>query len=89
MAKRVIREKSPPWRAILALILVWLAMLLESSWIWGMLFLYLTLPTLQTGQTRLIDDVDRAETPLLFWAVTGTWLFVSLYFIWIDFHVFF
>ena len=65
-------------RAIAALAVLYVTTLLGWSWPWGVLFLSITISTIQLGQTQLVDVVSRGENPVVFWMITGTWILVSL-----------
>ncbi|CUH89667.1 hypothetical protein PH5382_03618 [Phaeobacter sp. CECT 5382] len=42
-------------------------------WLWGLLFLWWLVPSVMTGQTALVFDIQRDEDPVLFWAVVIIW----------------
>lgn len=42
-------------------------------WIWGLLFLWWMVPSVMSGQTHLVLEIDRARDPLLFWGVVIMW----------------
>ncbi|MEM9916297.1 MAG: VOC family protein [Planctomycetota bacterium] len=67
------------WRTILGLILVYVAVLSEASWVWGVLFLIWVLPDLKTGTTYFIEPVPRREHPALYWIIVVTWIAMSAY----------
>ncbi|MEM9419721.1 MAG: VOC family protein [Planctomycetota bacterium] len=67
------------WRTILGLILVYLAVLTETSWVWGVLFLIWVLPDLKTGVTHFIEPVPRRGHPVLYWTIVITWILMSGY----------
>lgn len=62
----------------LALPVLLLAALLQAYWLWGLLFLWWTVPSVLAGQTALVFDVERAEDPILFWAVVILWALFGL-----------
>jgi len=72
-------NNSIKWRAIVGLIGVYLIVLLEQDWAWGLLFLYWVVPDLKTGVTYFIQAVDRRHSPATYWAIVGTWLAMSAY----------
>ncbi|MEM1109343.1 MAG: VOC family protein [Planctomycetota bacterium] len=67
------------WRTVLGLILVYLAVLTETSWIWGLLFLIWVLPDLKSGVTYFIEPIPRRDHPVLYWTIVVTWLLLSGY----------
>ncbi len=72
------------WKTLLALVLIYMAVLFEWNWVWGVLFLFWTVPALYSGRTHLVEEVDRKTNPALFWLIIGTWLTLSLYLIAAD-----
>ncbi|MEM7627578.1 MAG: VOC family protein [Planctomycetota bacterium] len=67
------------WRAVLGLLIVYIAVVTNASWVWGVLFLLWVIPDLRSGTTYVIEPLDRRREPLLYWAVVGTWLWLSMY----------
>lgn len=72
------------WKTMLALALIFAAVLLGWYWVWGMLFIMWTIPSIATGHTHLVEDIDRDTNPYLFWLIVGTFIALSLYLIVID-----
>ena len=68
----------------MALLLIWIGSLMAWNWIWGLLFLFWTIPSLCTGRIHLISEVDRKHHPVLFFAILVTWILLSLYLIAVD-----
>ncbi|MEM1236449.1 MAG: VOC family protein [Pseudomonadota bacterium] len=69
------------WKAGLGLICVWLAVVLDIQAFWGVLFLIWTWPALRSGRADFIETVERRTQPLMYWALIGTWIFLSLWLI--------
>ena len=65
-------------RAVAALVALYVTTALGWAWPWGLLFLATTGATLRLGETTLIDDVSRRDNPAVFWAITVTWVSMSL-----------
>ena len=42
-------------------------------WPWGVLFLWWLVPSVMTGQAFLVDEINRKDAPILFWAVVVLW----------------
>ena len=53
--------------------------------VWGLIFLYWTIPNFYLDHAFLISDVTKAETPLLFWLVQIAWVVLGLLLIATDF----
>lgn len=73
--------KNTPWKAVLALAVVWVAVVMDWNWVWGALFILWTIPALVTGRTHLLEEVSRARNPVLYWLIVSTWILLSLYLI--------
>lgn len=77
---------SPPrqrfaWKAVLGLACVWLAVIFDIQAFWGVLFLIWTWPALKTGRADFIDPISRVNRPIMYWAIIGTWVALSLWLI--------
>lgn len=53
--------------------------------LWGVLFLYWTIPNFYFGHAFLVSDVTRDEDPILFWLVQIAWVVLGLMMIAADF----
>jgi len=51
------------------LVATWLGL----YWPWGLLFLWWLVPSVASGQAFLVDDINRKDDPILFWAVVTLW----------------
>ena len=69
------------WKALLGLICVWLAVLLDIQAFWGILFLIWTWPAIRTGRAYFIEPVNRNTQPVIYWALVGTWVVLSVWLI--------
>jgi len=67
------------WRAISGLLIVASAILLEASWVWGVLFLLWVIPDLKSGSTHFLEHVERHKNPVVYWLIVGTWVSLSVY----------
>ncbi len=66
------------WRVIALLVLLYVALYMNWSWPWGLLFVYWTVTSALSGETALVETVRRAEHPKLFWIVIVTWFLAGL-----------
>lgn len=61
------------------------SMLLGYQFLWGLLFLYWTIPNIVNGQAFLLTDVYRSSDPVLFWCIQITWVVLGLFMLLGDF----
>ena len=69
------------WKALIGLACIWLAVFLDIQAFWGVLFLIWTLPALKSRRADFIEPIHRDTQPLLYWALVGTWIILSLWLI--------
>ena len=69
------------WKAIAGLVCIWFAVLFDFDAFWGVLFLIWTWPAIKYGRAEFIESVDRKTMPILYWALVGTWLLLSIWLI--------
>ncbi len=77
--------KKSKWRTVLGLVLLYLAILLNWQWMWGVLLLYWVIPDCSSGVTYFLEPISRRENPLLYWLIVGTWFVCSAYLLSADF----
>lgn len=53
--------------------------------LWGLLFMFWTIPNFHSGHALLLTDVTRDEDPILFWLIQLAWIALGLSMIAIDF----
>ncbi|NOD32802.1 hypothetical protein GS610_21395 [Ruegeria sp. HKCCD6228] len=53
--------------------------------LWGLLFMFWTIPNFYSGHALLLTDVTREEDPILFWLIQLAWVALGLSMIAIDF----
>ena len=66
------------WLTLVALAIVVVALVFDFQWMWGLIFLFWSGPSLFTGVTFLVEPVHRSENPWLFWVIVSLWLGLSL-----------
>lgn len=72
------------WFTLAALAIVVTALVLEflqimpTGWIWGLIFLFWSAPSLFTGVTFLVEPVHQSENKWLFWIIVTLWLSLAL-----------
>ena len=70
-----------PWKSLIGLCCIWLAVFLDLQVFWGVLFLIWTWPAIKTGRADFVEPIARASRPIMFWAIVGTWLVLSAWLI--------
>lgn len=65
-------------KALLALAILYLSVLLDQIWIWGLMLALMVLQDFQRGSTHLFEELTRQEHPLEFHLVEGSWLLLAL-----------
>jgi hypothetical protein len=53
--------------------------------LWGLLFMFWTIPNFYSGHALLLTNVTREEDPILFWLIQLAWVALGLSMIAIDF----
>ncbi len=53
--------------------------------LWGLLFLYWTIPNFYSGHAFLLSDVIRDDDPILFWLIQIAWVVLGLLLVVLDF----
>ena len=67
------------WKAGLGLVAVWIAVIYDLWWVWGLLFLFWLLPDLRRQETHFMERLTARDQPILYWLVMVSWGFLSLY----------
>ena len=64
---------------IIALIVIYVAVIFDLQWMWGVLFLLWLIPDIRSGQTYLVQPVNRLTNPILYWVIVLSWLWMAIY----------
>ncbi len=72
-------KKNTKWRTIIALLLMYTAIIMNWQWAWGILFLFWVIPDIISGITYFIEPIDKKENPLLYWIIIISWILMALY----------
>ncbi len=67
------------WRTIVALILMYVAILMNWEWAWGVLFLFWVIPDIFSGITYFIEPISKKEDQVLYWIIIISWLLMAIY----------
>lgn len=85
-------KKTIKWRTIIALVLMYIAMIMNWTWAWGVLFLLWVIPDILTGTTYFIEPIEKKENPILYWVIIVSWILMGAYSIstlFIDYNQFY
>ena len=55
--------------------------------LWGLLFLYWTIPNFYSGHAFLLSDVTREDDSILFWLIQIAWVVLGLLLVALDFFL--
>lgn len=66
------------WPVVVGLVLLWLAVLADQVWVFGVLFIGWAVLDIRSGESHFVRRVTRRRQPLLFWAVIASWIAMSL-----------
>ena len=58
---------------------------LGYQFLWGLLFLYWTIPNFYSGHAFLLSDVTLEDDPVLFWLIQIAWIVLGLMLVALDF----
>ena len=67
------------WRSILGLILIYIALWFNWSWLWGMLFLFWAVAGILSDVTYFMEPIEKEENPILYWVINSSWLLMAIY----------
>ncbi len=66
------------WKAILGLVLIYLAVGLQLMWLWGVIILCWVIPDLRRGSTHLFELVSKQKNPYTYWFICVTWVIMAV-----------
>ena len=66
------------WLTIAVMLALLAATALEWYWAWGVLFLYWSVAGIVMGQVFLVETIERARNPVLFWVVSLMWFVLAI-----------
>lgn len=67
------------WRTIVALILMYIAILMSWEWAWGILFLFWVIPDIISGVTYFIEPISKDKDQILYWVIIISWILMAIY----------
>lgn len=72
------------WPVIVALVLIYAGLYFDLNFIWGILFLVWTFPSIYTREVHLVQNIERDESPVLYWLILLTWIALGILLILMD-----
>jgi len=72
-------KKKTKWRTIIALIMMYIAIMMDWQWAWGVLFLFWVIPDVFSGVTYFIEPIDKVNNKLLYWIIIFSWVLMAIY----------
>ncbi|ETW97954.1 MAG: hypothetical protein ETSY1_20735 [Candidatus Entotheonella factor] len=74
--------QTPPaskWKTVIALILLLVAIILNWSWVFGILFITWAIADMAAGRVYFVEEITKSANPVLFWTIVTLWLLLGLY----------
>ena len=72
-------KKQKKWRTIIALVIMYVAIIMDWQWVWGVLFLFWVIPDIFSGVTYFIEPIDKINNNLLYWIIVFSWILMAIY----------
>ena len=63
---------------LVLLIIIWVAALLDLTWVWGVMFLIWSFTIIRSGDATLYEPITRDKNPGWFWVIAVTWVLLSV-----------
>lgn len=80
--------KALPWRTLLGLGLILVELWLNTGIIWGVFMLLWAIMGISSGQTYILEILERKAHPILFWFTIHLWLFFAAFFFMSNNHIY-
>ncbi len=58
---------------------MYIAILMNWEWAWGVLFMFWVIPDLFSGITYFIEPISKKENPKTYWIIIISWIFMALF----------
>lgn len=69
------------WKTVIALILLLNAIVLNWSWVFGLLFIAWGISDIVAGRIYFVEAIVKTENPILFWIIAVLWILLGLYYL--------
>lgn len=73
-------NRNLPWKTLLGLGLILIELVLNTGIIWGVFMLLWAVMGISSGQTYILEILERQAHPILFWVTIHLWLFIAAFF---------
>lgn len=80
--------KPVPWKTLLGLTLILAELWLNTGVIWGLFMLLWAIMGINSGQTYILEILDRKVHPILFWFTIHLWLLFAAFFFMGNNHIY-
>lgn len=74
-------KNTTKWKTVLALIIIYIAVIFNWYWIWGILFIYWAIIGITSETAYLIEPISKKENRTFFWLIILSWFLIGLYFL--------
>lgn len=81
-------NRNLPWKTLLGLGLILIELVLNTGIIWGVFMLLWAVMGISSGQTYILEILERRAHPILFWVTIHLWLFIAAFFFMSNPHIY-
>ena len=78
--------KQQKWLTLLGLPVLLASSLSGVYSLWGVLSVYWGITSLRSGEAYLLETIERATDPVLFWIISGMWITFGALYLVADFY---
>ncbi|MCP4596280.1 hypothetical protein [Neptuniibacter sp.] len=81
-------DRDLPWKTFLGLGLIFIELVLNTGIIWGVFMLLWAVMGISSGQTYILEILERRAHPILFWVTIHLWLYIAAFFFMSNPHIY-
>lgn len=74
------------WKTILAMVTVYLAVIMDWQWLWGIFLIGWIIMDLVRGSTYFVEYISKDENPILYWFILFSWFWMAVFIFVIEFY---
>lgn len=67
------------WKSMLAILMVLLGIVMDWPILFGLLYVFWAVLDIQSGHAYIVEDIARADHPILYWLIVAIWMASGLY----------